>query len=272
MSARIKIVSGPDEGLEVAFGVAEVRIGRGAGFNVPLTDDALTGQLRVWFEKGTYVVRSELQSPGYFLPPEGVEGYDEFHPGEQKVWFHGSRVQPTQSTVLTLTIEDGVRIPDGKIEITRPTDTTTNKKSRDQANIIIIGVLLLAAVGLFLIPSDIDGPVKDGPISYKSVEEKLDAESKPAKKTQDERAYRTVRAVHDHLKEARFLELYRRPGAAYRRYGYARDELNRALGGTDENAELPRPMPEDTVIALREARAYVNDRLVKLAPAPAKTE
>lgn len=263
MAARIKVVSGPDEGLEVVFGVAEVRIGRGAGFNVPLTDDGLNGQLRVWFEKGTYVVRNELQTPGYVLPPEGSEGYEEFHPQEQRVWFHGNRVQPTQTTVLELTIEDGIKIPDGKIEITRATDSATTKKSRDKVNMIVSIVLIVAAAGLFLVDSDPGDAANAGAskVPYKAVEEKLTAESE---KNDREGASQTARAVLSYIKEARFQEAYNRPKVAYQKYEAARDELNRTLGTPDVG--FSRKLPESTVEALETARTYVNDRLVRLTP------
>ncbi len=267
MAARIKVVSGPDEGLQVVFGVAEVRIGRGAGFNVPLTDDGLNGQLRVWFEKGTYVVRNELQNPGYFLPPEGSEGYEEFHPREQRVWFHGNRVQPTQSTVLELTIEDGVKIPDGKIEITKGTDSAAAKKSRDSINLIVSIVLIVAAAALFLIDPGPADPATSGAsrVTYKMVDDALTEEAESKDVRRDPVAVQTVRAVQHFIREGRFLEVYNRPEQAYRQYEGARDELNRALGAPESGTGPSKRLPESTVSALDNTRVYVNDRLVRLA-------
>jgi hypothetical protein len=56
MAAAIEVVQGPDAGWRFTMWAGEVRIGRGAGHHIKLSDPALgDGYLRVQFKAGDYL-------------------------------------------------------------------------------------------------------------------------------------------------------------------------------------------------------------------------
>lgn len=98
MAALIEVVQGPDTGWRFTVWAGEVRIGRGAGHQIKLSDPALgDGHLRVQFKAGGYLVTNQLPYP-IFLDGRLLA------PGEQRTWYAGSGLQPTATTLLRLEV------------------------------------------------------------------------------------------------------------------------------------------------------------------------
>jgi hypothetical protein len=265
MAARIEVTQGPDEGLQVVFGAAEVRVGRGAGCTLALTDDAMAGQLRVGMERGTYVVKNEMESPGWFLSAEGSPGDPEaFHPGQKRVWYHSSRIQPTARTVLALYIDEGLTAPESGAEVRRGKPTAAAKKAKDRVTIAIIVVLFAVAAMLFFVETEEQPQVRSPAevrAAFARVEERLrDVREGP-------RLGRAAEVLLAHLREARFQELAGYPSRALEEYFVARDELNGVLGPPDA---APASMSPTTAEAFGKAREFVNGRLVELSSSQGK--
>src|SRR5262245_882346 len=90
MGARILIAHGPDRGgsFVVPTRAAEVRIGRGPGMNIPVSDPSWQGVVRVMPRKAGYVVVNETPHTIYL-------GEEEFPRGQERTWYHGVALQPT---------------------------------------------------------------------------------------------------------------------------------------------------------------------------------
>jgi hypothetical protein len=96
MAALIEVVQGPDTGWRFTVWAGEVRIGRGAGHQIKLSDPALgEGHLRVQFKAGGYLVTNQMPY-AIFLDGQLLA------PGEQRTWYAGSGLQPTAATLLRL--------------------------------------------------------------------------------------------------------------------------------------------------------------------------
>ena len=106
MAARVEVVHGPDAGWRYTVLVGEVRIGRGAGHQIKMTDPAWgEGHLRVQFRGGGYLVTNHMPYP-VFLDGQLLS------PGEQRTWYAGSGLQPTGETLLRL---EAVEAPVGAL-------------------------------------------------------------------------------------------------------------------------------------------------------------
>ncbi|MFM8270842.1 MAG: hypothetical protein ACKODX_00690 [Gemmata sp.] len=100
MAARIEVVQGPDAGWRFTVWSGEVRIGRGAGHQLKLSDPALgDGHLRVQLKAGGYLVTNQM-AHAIFLDGQLLA------PGEQRTWYAGSGLQPTAGTLLRLEAVD----------------------------------------------------------------------------------------------------------------------------------------------------------------------
>ena len=145
MAARVEVVHGPDAGWQFTVLTGEVRIGRGAGHQVRLTDPAWgEGHIRLQFRQGGYLVTNQMPYPifvdGQLLPEGG-----------QRTWYAGSGLQPTPDTLLRLEMIDTPPgpAPEGGV-IAEPPGRRTEKKwtrTRDLAllGVVGLGLVLLAA-------------------------------------------------------------------------------------------------------------------------------
>ena len=100
MASRIEALSGPNKGWAYRFRATEVHIGRAAGCHIRLDDPAWQqGHLRLQHVQAGWLVTNNLPHPIYLdgevLPERG-----------QRTWYHGTKLQPTASTVLILFADD----------------------------------------------------------------------------------------------------------------------------------------------------------------------
>jgi len=265
---RIKVESGPDEGLEVSFGNADVRIGRGAGANVPLTDQGVMGSLRVWFDGVVYKATNEIDSTTgreADLRLVTVEG-DEFRfpARETTVWYAGFRIRLTDETCLLLATDPDLVLPDGRHTVARSRPLANEKKQRDLVKIALIVVLFGGAAAI--LSQDTEQTAVAGKTErevgdqFRRVEGRLQEEHKKLGKDQ---AARPVATIQKLLRDARFAEVSARRAEAAERYVVARDELNRFLGPPDTPPPSLAESPE-LLAALREVRGFVSERLIVL--------
>lgn len=263
--ARIRVVEGPDEGLEITLGSAEVRIGRGAAANVALTDQNVMGALRVWFDGTQYMASNHIESttgtPAE-LRAETEDGGDfVLEPRGSGPWFAGFRIWLTGQTCLVLTTEPDLVVTDGKFEVSRGKSSKAAKKQKDRLTLLAILILFPAAAFVFLQEPGqqaSDRSEQESGDQYRRVEGRL---RKAHEEVRNDRAARPAGVVLGLLRDARFAEVSGRRGEAAERYVAAREELNRVLGAPDA---VPPTVAgsADLAAALAEAREYVADRLV----------
>ena len=124
MAARVEVVQGPDAGWRFTVSAGEVRIGRGAGHQIKLTDPALgDGHLRVQFRSGGYLVTNHMAHPVY------LDG-QLLAPGAQRTWYVGSGLQPTAGTLLRLAALESAPAPDAGGVLAEPPGTGPRKAKK----------------------------------------------------------------------------------------------------------------------------------------------
>lgn len=266
--ARIRVMEGPDEGLEITLGSAEVRIGRGAAANVALTDQNVMGALRVWFDGTQYMASNHIESttgtPAELRAETENGGDFVLEPRGSGPWFAGFRIWLTGQTCLVLTIEPDLVVTDGKFEVTRGQSKEKQKKQKDRLTMLAI-LVLFAAVGYVIY---LDTQKTDQPSADRSEQESGDQYRRVAarlrkaqEEVRDDRAGRPAKVVSEMIRDARFAEVSGRRAEAAERYVAAREELNRVLGAPD-SAPAAVAGSAELAAALAEAREFVADRLI----------
>lgn len=144
MAVAIEILIGPGKGWKYVLAAEEVRVGRGAGHQVKLDDPAWGGgHLRVQFRQGGYVVTNRMGHP-VLLDSRPLAD------GEQATWFTGVCLQPTGGTLLRLAAAEppsGADTEAGVIPVAPGVSVGATRKK--QLEWVALGVILLAAAGLF---------------------------------------------------------------------------------------------------------------------------
>ncbi len=276
---RIRVESGPDEGLEVALCRAQVRIGRGPAANVQLTDQGFLGTLAVKFDGGVYHAANQVTDTVgrpialRLLPPEGTEEW-QFPPSNEAVWVAGHKIRLTADTLLVLTTDFDLDLPDGKHEVSRSRPTAKAKKERDLVYIVLIVVLFGLAAYLFSFDpeqgaaqkseTDVSKQYADvtGRLKQLVEDETLAAKQWP-KEPQHATTARHARAISVILQDARLAEVSGRRTEAADKYVQARDELNRVLGSSD-GTPGSLTLPEETAASFQAARKFVAERVIEL--------
>src|SRR5262249_18342623 len=131
--------------------LTEVRIGRGPGMNIPVSDPSWQGMVRVLPRKAGYVVINETPHTIYL-------GEEEFPRGQERTWYHGIPLQPTADTVLVLQV-DSTAVGDrgGKvIQEAAPGQKVSVKRVRD---LTLLLVLVPLALVLWVLPDTNSGEV-----------------------------------------------------------------------------------------------------------------
>lgn len=270
MPARIRILSGPDEGSETVLHTGEVRIGRGVGCKFQVRDGQFNGHLRVFFRGATYWVANETGSAGWVIAPN--DEATSFAAGEERVWDNGYRIQPTANTLIVLQVEeaagggDGEPGPDQDVVVTRVRTPAEEKKARDRLYLIVTAMTAPLAVVLFMQPSVDSGPAAP---TRNEVARRFDAVMADLDTVTTHRQYgRSAAMVRGLIQDARREEVASRPAEASAGYQQARDELDRALGDrpSDDRRSDPAAVPpaDPAADVLRAARAFAADRLVQL--------
>jgi hypothetical protein len=143
MAARVEVVHGPDAGWRFTVFTGEVRIGRGAGHQVRLTDPAWgDGHLRLQFRQGGYLVTNQMPYPifidGQLLPEGG-----------QRTWYAGSGLQPTGDTLLRLEVIDTPPgpPPEGGV-VAEPPGRRVAAKSTRTRDLVALGFVVVGLLGL----------------------------------------------------------------------------------------------------------------------------
>jgi hypothetical protein len=259
--ALIRILEGPDAGMEVRVYAQEVRIGRGVGCTLVLRDEQFNGQLRVTFERNTYWVKNETDEVGYSKaknsPPE------EFPPNDKRIWYHEQTVQVTARTLLQLAI---VTEDEGEDELAAAIvrRTQTPEDVRRKRNRLYLFVTLAAAplaVFLFLQPADAPDTPAETPTS---VARQFEDVSDGLRATERDPKYgRSATLAGTLLRNARLNEVSGRRERAYTEYQLARDELARALGDLPTSPPSGGGGPDDRI---RVAHAFAAGRVVALTP------
>lgn len=278
MPARISIIEGPDKGAQTVLKTGEVSIGRGAGCQFVVKDEAFDGQLRVYFENGTYWAMNRTEQAVLVWTDNrhaGGQTYSELAPGGRQVWHSGDTIQMTERTYVQLTVEAADEDADdddtpggGPVVVTRQRTPEEEKKARDRFRLVTTALCGTVAVVLFMQPAADEGPVVQtrGQVSKKFDEVTADLEA-----LQDNAKYRrSAKIARDLLRDARLDEGCDRGAAAYDEYTQARDELDRAIGDrpTDDRRDDPPPVAADAdpaLKALQAAREFATERLVVLA-------
>jgi len=255
MPIQILVESGPDKGRAFRIGgQTEVRLGRGAGCHFALKDPAWQGTLRVELSRGIFRVTNDMATAIYL-------GSETFPPREQRTWYHGARLQPTADTTLVLLVDapEAGKQPKAAFEELAPAPLA-DQKSRSLQIAVIVICFALAAV-LFLAPSDLlrsEAKTRDEwREEYKQTDLAL------TELLSDPAYSRLASAIQPRLKDARFWEAWDRPGPAYENYLRVRDELEREL----TNPAPAETLPPQVTSTLTRVRAFVNHRLIALAPA-----
>ncbi len=138
MAARVEVVQGPDAGWRFTVWAGEVRIGRGAGHQIKLSDPAIgDGHLRVQFRSGGYLVTNRMPHP-IFLDGQLL------NPGEQRTWYAGSGLQPTAATLLRLEAVEvaGAEVAGG-VKVEPPGTGPQKKKRKSPWEYVALGVVVL---------------------------------------------------------------------------------------------------------------------------------
>lgn len=241
MAAAINVVQGPDAGWRYVLVAGEVRLGRGAGHQVKLSDPAWgDGHLRVQFRQGGYLVTNLMPYP-VFLDGQLLGE------GQQATWYAGGSLQPTAATLLRLEMTEPPAgpAPEGGVYVVPPGQA----KAVGKKNLQWIALTLVALVALGLGVNQLRKGPKAGPAktNHAAVDAKL-----AAAETADKR----VGPVRETVRDAAYFESGNEPARAYRKYQEARHLL----------AEV---RPAETSEALVAAKDFVEARLAALARNPA---
>ena len=248
MAAAINVVQGPDAGWRYVMVAGEVRLGRGAGHQVKLSDPAWgDGHLRVQFRQGGYLVTNLMPYP-VFLDGQLLGE------GQQATWYAGGSLQPTAATLLRLEMAEAPSgpAPEGGVHVVPPGQAkAAGKKNLQWAALAILALVALGLGGSQLRKGPKAGPATD---SHAALDTKLAAV---------ESADKRVGPVRETLGVAAFRESGNDFPGAYRKYQEARQLL-----GEVRNLDPNTP----TAGAMSAAKDFVEARLAALARNPAVTK
>jgi hypothetical protein len=144
MAARVEVVHGPDTGWRFTVFAGEVRIGRGAGHQIRLSDPAWgEGHLRLQFRNGGYLVTNLMPYP-VFLDGQPLAT------GSRRTWYAGSGLQPTGETLLRLEVIElpPGPAPEGEVVAEPPGRAPAGPKSTRRRD---LAALVLIALGIALV-------------------------------------------------------------------------------------------------------------------------
>jgi len=246
MAAAINVVQGPDAGWRFVMVAGEVRLGRGAGHQVKLSDPAWgDGHLRVQFRHGGYLITNLMPYP-VFLDGQLLGE------GQQATWYAGGSLQPTATTLLRLEMAEAPSgpAPEGGVYVVPPGQANAAGKK----NLQWVALALVALVLLGLGVSQLRKSTKPAKDSYAAIDMKL-----AAVETADKR----VGPIRETLGVAAFRESGNDFPDAYRKYQEAR-QLLADVRNLDPNTP--------TAGALSAAKDFVEARLAALARNPAVTK
>ncbi len=270
---RIRVETGPDEGLEIALCRAQVRIGRGPAANVQLSDQGFLGTLQVKFDRGVYHVANQITDTVgrpvalRLLPPEGSEEW-QFPASTEAVWVTGHRIRLTPDTQVVLTADTALDLPDGKHEVSRSRPTAQAKKERDLLYLVLIVVMF--GVAGFLFTQDPEQGVarktdRELTKEYTAIAEQFEKleETLSRGDFRDKQTLRHAKSVASGLQDARVAEVSGHTAEAADKYTHVRDDLNRLLGGADGTPGAIA-LPPEHAVPFETARKFVAERVVEL--------
>ncbi len=162
MPTIISVTHGQDAGREFAVPRTTIRIGTEAHADIRLTDPQLQGLLTLIWKNGTWVVTHQLDYP---ILLDGQR----FARNETKVWFDGTRLQPTATTSLLLETresETAADEPSSVQELTLAEPEVAEWVRYIQYTGIALGLVILLAAPDGSSPSLTDTQVDD---QYKAV-------------------------------------------------------------------------------------------------------
>ena len=253
MPAKIKILTGPDQGRSFHLSGAEVRIGRGGNSQIALRDPAVTGTLRIECRNALYFVHNETGSAVY------LDGQP-FPPGERRPWYHTGRLQPTADTVIELEVVEAPAGAQAGGPVVEATAAGTSPQGK-RIQIIVVAVCVPIALAGFLMDPKESGAGRvetDVRKQYEKTEAELrELAARPGP------GGRAAAAALPGVRQGRLEEVRTNRNAAFGEYRNGVRELDAAL------ANSSAPVPEADAEALRRARAYLNERLLELAAAGA---
>lgn len=228
MSVRIVVLAGPDQGrsLEIAA-LPEVRIGRGPGNHLVLTDPAWEGQLRVVRDQGVFLVRNQLSTSVYL-------GKETLGKEAERTWFTDQVLFATRATQLKLSVDPGDDPP-------IPGPAKSN-------NWLMIGIIVLAVpivAFAFLADAGEGGSGRSAEQISRSHEEIIGRYEKLIERNSD----RTAQGLLQDLRAARLSESARKFGEAYQRYLAIRQLLDRDNLTTNEELRELYKLTHDYVTA-----------------------
>jgi len=264
MSAKIRVLQGPDQGREFQLGLEAVRIGTTATAGICLTDPGLQGELVVELRDGVYHVTNRMMYSIY-LDKKSLPS------GQRTVWFDDAVLQPTAETQLTLQRDFSRSLPSG--ERSRNKEVVLKKKTWEISNTTILAVagVILAILILASAPPPATNTVRrlsESRLRTESVEFLMQLDSLrglnhfPLMKHQLDLVRRT-------LAEARVAEARSDREVALKHYLQINGLIHRL------HQELPRarkapenPLAEETANSIQESldriSTIVNQRLIDL--------
>jgi len=247
---QLLVRTGPDEGqnLELPAG-GEIRVGRGPGHQLMITDPAWEGQLRIYKDQGVWMIRNLMPTSIYL-------GEATLGTGQEATWFTGTTCYATRSTALELQVEDTVPLEAqpterGRRRAPRGPANPTASKPADNNAWLSIGIIVLAVpIVVFAFVFD-QGPSDDAtarrPYTQAMLIERLERHIQ----AQEDR---NAQGILQDFRAAQLAEVSQHPQEAYARY--------RALRATLERDQLTKhPDAKETYNALRD---WISDRMVAL--------
>jgi hypothetical protein len=258
MAARIVVLTAGAEvdqnrSFEIHPELTEVRIGSGPGNQITLNDPAWQGTVRLERRQAAYCVTNEMPHAIYL-------GRQALAVNEQRLWHHGTHLQPTNRTVLVLYIEAsrGAEEPGARPGVR---ETSARRQFSTERNLFYLAGTIVCVALLVMLLLMVSEPVSTEGRSPESLRRQYEEVQARLQKLRGHPEHgRWPAALLPLLTEARFHELWQRPEEAIKQYARARDELEAVLG----DPSRARPLPPDLAATLRLARDFVNNRLIEL--------